>query len=188
MVSPSRVGPYCSRACFRSRPRILVSHADGTVGIPLYGAGDTIRGYATVDADDVDFVNQWRWHLGNDGYATRSENDRNGKRSFSIHRELLGLARGDGLEGDHINRNRLDNRRSNLRVLPKKGRPNAQNVTVPRGSSKYRGVTWHKQAKKWRATVCVNGQLRSLGCFSDEDEAGRVAKEARLRLLPYATD
>ncbi len=91
--------------------------AAGDVRMPLRARDGTIRAYAIVDARDVGLAIH-RWHLSNDEYAHRRTSRTDGKRVvLALHREVLGLVPGDGLEGDHINlRNRLDCRRSNLRI------------------------------------------------------------------------
>ncbi len=160
---------------------------DTTVRIPLRARGGPIKGYTLVDAADADFVNQWRWNLSTKGYAVRGV--RVGKRTDSIrlHRELLGLVRGDGLEGDHRNLNKLDNRRSNLRVIPKTAQQ--QNMPSRTGSSsQYRGVSWNKAARKWEAHARAGGKSHYLGLFVSEEEAAEAARAARALLMPYATD
>jgi hypothetical protein len=104
-----------------------------------------------------------------------------------MHREILGLKRGDGLEGDHINHDSLDNRRSNLRVVTSVG--NSQNTSSQKKSTSiYRGVHWAKHANKWVAHIKIDGKTRHLGCFTDELQAARVAKAARMNAFPYAVD
>lgn len=157
-----------------------------TVRIPLRARDGSIRDYAIVDAADAEWVNRWRWCLF-DGYATRSVTTRSIKRTIYLHRELLSLTPGDGFTGDHIDRNRLNCRRQNLRVLPKGG--NSQNVRPVQGAtSEYRGVSWDKRRRKWVAKIQANGNQRHLGNFTDEKEAAEVARLARIHHLPYATD
>jgi len=157
-----------------------------TVRIPLRAHDGTIRAYTIIDADDAAFASQWRWSLSK-GYAGRKY-ARDGKQyGVLLHRELLGLTQGDGLEGDHINRDPLDNRRCNLRIVTKRG--NRQNRGSLQGSSSsYRGVSWDKYRKRWRACIWIDGKQKLLGRFMDESEAAMVAKEARAQLFPCATD
>lgn len=158
---------------------------DGAVLIPLRARNGSIRAYAIVDAADADWVNRYRWALSG-GYAFRTTQVDGRKRTLWLHREILGLTSGDGLSGDHKNRDRLDNRRSNLRPIPRPS--NSQNKGVrPGSSSRYRGVSWDASRRKWVAQV-NNGRHVYLGRFDDEIEAARAARQGRARLLPYAVD
>jgi len=146
----------------------------------------TVRAHTIIDADDAAFANQWRWSLSK-GYAARKYS-RDGKQyGVLLHRELLGLTQGDGMEGDHINRDPLDNRRCNLRAVTKRG--NRQNRGSLQGSSSpYRGVSWDKDKKRWRASIWMGDRQKFLGRFRDEQEAARIAREARRELYPCAID
>ena len=44
-------------------------------------------------------------------------------------------------------------------------------------TSKFRGVSWHEPAKKWRTQITVNGKTQRLGCFENEEEAARKYDE-----------
>lgn len=164
---------------------------DGSVRIPLRAKDGTVRAYAIVDAADAAWANQWTWrHLVPTGqhcttYAIRSSRGR----TVYMHRDILGLpawVRG-GPEGDHRNRDGLDNRRSNLRVLPFGG--NTRNRDSHRGaSSRFRGVGWHKRRHKWVAYISISGRVRYLGIFTDEREAAETARLARLKALPYTVE
>ncbi len=160
-----------------------------TARVPLRARDGYIRAYALIDVADAAWVNQWRWHLNSYGYVSRSEHVCYPQgcrvRTFKLHRELLRLAQGDVLEGDHISRDKLDNRRSNLRILTRDEQ--AQNKPSY-GVSPYRGVTWDKGTGKWMARVHVAGKTEYLGLFTREEEAGKAARAARAQLLPYAVD
>ncbi len=174
----------CSREC-RSAERRLSGDVellqDGTARIPLRGVNGSIRAYALIDAADAAWANQWRWFLNSDGYADRASG------TMVLHRELLGLQRGDGLEGDHINRDTLDNRRSNLRIMTRQG--NSQNRrSCVNASSAYRGVTFDKRRGKWLAGMQVDGKVMHIGRFSSEQDAAEAARLARLQMMPGAVD
>ena len=84
---------------------------------------------------------------------------------------------------DHINRNSLDNRTRNLRwVTPAQ---NSQNQKPRKHSSRYRGVSWDRGTRKWRATIAVKGKAKYLGIFADEQDAAlaydRVALDMGFR-------
>ncbi len=91
-----------------------------------------------------------------------------------MHREILGLALGDPLLVDHINRIRLDNRRANLRVVDRA--QHAQNLSPRTGTtSSYRGVFWNTREECWEASANLNGRAHYLGRFTSEREAGIAA-------------
>jgi hypothetical protein len=161
---------------------------DTTVRIPLRAVDGSVRAYTVVDSTDADWASQWRWHLLRVGYAARSEHNHGNRRMFYLHRELMGLSAGDGLTVDHRNLDKLDNRRSNLRVIPQSGQPQNRPQINNGWTSTYRGVSWHSGARKWRARIEVGGKAKLLGLFSSEEEAAEVARAARLTHMPYATD
>lgn len=160
---------------------------DGAVRIPLRARDGSIRTYAIVDAADAEWVNQRTWHL-DEGYAKSHRSNRDGRRvHVGLHRELLGLAYGDPRQVDHRDRNRLNCRRANLRVIPKMG--NRQNKSSARGSSsQHRGVSWQADRGLWGAWVKVNDRSIRVGSFASEAEAAEAVRQARLRLMVYALD
>lgn len=166
---------------------------DDTVRIPLRARDGTVRAYTLVDASDAEWVNQWRWSLDGGLYACRNKRIDGQFRSIKLHRELFGLSRGDGLEVDHRDRNRLNNTRSNLRIVTRYEQ--MQNRPSHRGStSQYRGVSWNTAARKWRAVLHVGGSSPhtrrqiNLGFFASEAEAAAAAQAERLRVMAGALD
>jgi hypothetical protein len=123
--------------------------------------------YAIVDDEDFDWASKFKWHAAKTGYATRRGVRINGNQPcISLHREIVGAVDGDVV--DHINGNRQDNRRCNLRITTYNG--NAQNRAKRAGlSSKYKGV--HLARGKWQVTIKVNNKPRFLGLFDNEIEA-----------------
>ncbi len=157
----------------------------GVGRIPLHGTGRTITGWATVDMADLPLVRGMRWSR-QSRYVGRRLSSPNRVLDL-MHRRIMGLAADDPREVDHINRNRFDNRRSNLRVATRA--QNAQNVTKRVGtSSAYRGVSWDKRKSKWAAMITVQGRAMWLGYYRDEHEAAQVARAARAHYFPFATD
>lgn len=188
---PCRAGGrnYCSRSC-RSRgvPAFPVRMSDDglTAEVPLRTKDGSVCGWTLVDADKAEWANQWTWGVANGGYATRWQRINGIFTNVVLHRVLLGLTTGDGLEGDHRDRNRLNNRLSNLLVVTTAEQ--MQNKSSYRGStSAHRGVSLHRTGK-WQASISVGGKMRYLGLFSDEAEAAQVALAARQALMPFATD
>jgi hypothetical protein len=86
------------------------------------------------------------------------------------------LANGDKIDYDlvvdHINNKRDDNRLENLRLVSEERNSAKQNKS--NCSSKYQGVCWDKNKKKWRANCIVEGKSNYLGRFETEESAARA--------------
>ena len=92
---------------------------------------------------------------------------------YKYHNEEWDITYSHDNQIDHININPLDNRIENLRVVN-----NSQNTRNQKKkqncSSIYKGVSWDKGCKKWRAMISINGKLKHLGLFDTEEEAHKV--------------
>jgi hypothetical protein len=133
-----------------------------------------------VDDADAEWLGRYRWSLTAGYAATRIDG-----RIEYMHRMILGLRPGEKDEGDHRNRDRLDNRRSNLRVVT--AAENRQN-TSGRGDTP-RGVTHlRKTSGRYMARVKVRGRELYLGCYSTVEEAAAVAADARREHLPFSVE
>lgn len=96
-----------------------------------------------------------------------------------LHRIIMHPPNGYGI--DHINRNKLDARKCNLRVCTQS--QNTLNVG-PRSDCKsgVRGVWFDVFRKKWAAQISKGGKRVSLGRFGSLEEAAKKRKEAELVL------
>lgn len=94
-----------------------------------------------------------------------------------LGRWLLGLSEGDPRECDHKNRDPLDNQLDNLRPATH-SENQANRDKIDGTTSKYIGVSWHKQRHKWRAYIKKNGVQYSLGLYFSEIEAARAYDKA----------
>ena len=96
-----------------------------------------------------------------------------------MHREVLHVP--EGLFVDHINHNGCDNRKANLR--PATPADNARNALYPKinTTSKYRGVSYNKKKKRWRAQLSINNKKKQIGYFRDEIEAAKAYDKAAKR-------
>jgi hypothetical protein len=148
--------------------------------IELRRRGEHI-GWTTVDPDDFDRFGDTHWCLAPNGYVFKHLN---GKPRRYLHREIMGLTLGDGLEVDHRNGNPLDNRRSNLRIVSRAG--NAQNVHSIRPRSGYRGVCLHNG--RWQATQQLSGKTHYLGRFDTPEEANATVVAFRAQHMPYSQE
>lgn len=126
--------------------------------IALYGK-DGIVGYTTVDSDDYEKVNKFRWNLDKGNYAVNSKIGR-------LHRFIMGANKED-LPVDHINCDKLNNTKANLRFATNS--QNSQNKTkIQNTTSKFIGVSSSKD--KWRTNIRIN-RIKTSFTFDIEDHA-----------------
>lgn len=111
-----------------------------------------------VDEIDYFIVSQYRWHINDKGYAVWRGIKDGKKQTVRMHRLITNAP--DGMDVDHINRNRLDNRRQNLRVCSRK--TNLSNSTKVLEA---KGYWYDKTRKNWQ----VNTKPRHR--FATEEEA-----------------
>lgn len=144
-----------------------------------------------IDEEDFNRVGYYYWQaesLGskNTRYAFTSiwlPEEKKMKR-FSLHRLVINAP--SGLWVDHINRNGLDNRKSNLRlVTPAQSACNRGKKileTSCQTPSRFIGVSRNKG--RWRARIKINGQRVNLGQYKTEEEAALAYNEAVLKYNP----
>lgn len=128
--------------------------------------------YSFVDDKDFDKVNQFKWFPLKDGntfYAVRNSTLLNGKRILIyMHRTIMKPIK--SMEIDHIDRDGLNNRRSNLRISTH-AENNRNKVKHIDNKSGYKCVYWHKYSKRWTSYIRVNGKAISFGYFNSKKNA-----------------
>lgn len=138
------------------------------------------KGYeALIDPEMYEDLIQFRWRVlvqPHTCYALRTpskaEREAGALANEYMHARVLGVAR-----PDHINQNGLDNRLANLR--PSTARQNSYNTRPSEGcSSAYKGVTWARGTKNWKAQIRLDGKNTHLGYFEVEDAAARAYDQA----------
>lgn len=139
--------------------------------------------FTIVDDEDYErLISMGKWSYGN-GYAVRVSNvikDDGSKKSISINMSQVVIQSKKGVIVDHINRDRLDNRKCNLRVCTRT--ENNRNVGKKSTSAgRFKGVFWNKKAKIWYVRIGVNGKSKYIGCFKDDIEAARAYNEAAIK-------
>lgn len=147
------------------------------------GLGDYVLVPLTNDDESMGMVSpvdaEWalsdNWQINNGGYLQRCVWKRgfNTSESIKLHLEVAKLTGvwEEGFLVDHINRNKLDCRRGNLRKATKS--QNAANTEYSTGISQYKGVSFRtdKTWSAWRAYIKVNYQFIDLGSYDTEDNA-----------------
>lgn len=133
--------------------------------------------YALVDDADFDWLNQWNWHYAKVGYAMRNVQAKPKHIVLSMHTMIMNTPK--GFEVDHKNRNKLDNRRCNLRVVNRS--INSHNKDKQsNNTSGVKGVYWAKWANMWRVMININGKTINVGYFKEIDEAARARKSIEM--------
>lgn len=139
-----------------------------------------------IDAIDYEWLNQWKWSFSGYcgrkfGYAVRRTypKGRNRKsKTVLMHRLITECP--EGMEVDHINGNRMDCRRSNLRVCTRLG--NTKNRGLGKNNtSGFKGVSWHKINGVWTANIRLNKKRIHLGSFKDKTEAAKAYDKAAIK-------
>ena len=134
-----------------------------------------------IDNNDFERVNQYKWLYENSkGYALRREYIRGSIRkhqkqnNIKLHRFILNFPIG---QVDHINGNRLDNRKHNLRIVT----PHQQSMNKgisKNNTSGIKGVYWNKVSKKWIAYIMINRKMIYLGQSKDKSKCGTIRRIA----------
>jgi hypothetical protein len=145
----------------------------------------TSKGEAiSVDDDLYENLNQHKWHI-HQGYACRSVQTEKGSRKMRMHREILGLDWGNQGSNtevvDHIDRDKLNNTRSNLRICTKQENEwNRQSYSS--NTSGYIGVYFTQDSiqNPYRATIKVNGENKCLGYHPTPEKAYISYLEAKI--------
>ena len=140
--------------------------------IHLYDKEGTLSAKAIIDVNKYKKVINRKWCLTKSGYV-RSRNN------VFLHRVINGNPP-DGQETDHINRNKLDNRKINLRFCSHLENKLNQEIRQ-NNTSGFKGVSWHKRTRKWRSEIRFNGKRHYLGLFTSKIEAAKAYNHAALK-------
>ncbi len=116
-----------------------------------------------IDADDLERVSSYYWRIGKEGYVVSGLCD--GK-FMRLHNFIMNFEPQNKLYVDHINRNRTDCRKCNLRIVT--AQQNSMNTSIIRSSATgLRGVTFDKSNKKYIARIGLNDRRIHLGSSVD---------------------
>lgn len=156
-------GAPCSQA--------KITIEDTLAKVPFFGRGGVFRGWALIDAADVSIAQTARWSRLTSGYIVGRNRD--GFRF--LHRLILPCV--DGRIADHINGDKLDCRRSNLRLCTHV--ENSRNAGTTKGRQ-YKGVGV-LPCGRFRARIMVNRKEIALGWHDTASDAARAYDAAALR-------
>lgn len=138
--------------------------------------------FAIVDDEDFDEISKRSWHINFHGYASYDSKKEGLLRRTKIlmHRKVMNITDPNILI-DHINGNKLDNRRSNLRIANRS--QNAANGNKHKNNtSGYKGASFmnvpSRGLKQWVSTITVNRKRICIGYFLTAEEAARAYDKA----------
>ena len=146
-----------------------------------FGIGYTCNGEPFYfDKDCYELIKNHYWYYDSNGYVTTKI-----KRSSQIklHRLVMNAKRGEYV--DHIihpprKEHKIDNRRSNLRIVTNSQNCMNQSLRV-NNSSGYKGISYNKSKNKWIAYIGVNNKYISLGDYERIEDAINARKAAEKR-------
>jgi hypothetical protein len=131
--------------------------------------------FAIVDENDYDALCFYKWRAcfnpTSGRYYAKSSND------VYMHRLIMQCP--DNMQIDHVNRNTLDNRRENLRIVTS-SQNNINRGKKSSNTSGYKGVTFCKTTNMWRSQITFEGKTIFLGRFDTKEEAYAAYKIAAI--------
>lgn len=140
--------------------------------IPVYRFGKIIE-FAKIDDEDYPKVFKLHWTSGKYpiGYSPETG-------LIRLHRLILYCP--NGYQVDHINGDKLDNRKCNLRLATKS--QNMTNQPKNRGGNRFKGVSRVSNSKKWKAQITKDNKYFHIGNFTTEEEAAIAYNKFALSL------
>jgi hypothetical protein len=134
--------------------------------ISIYDKNETSCNEVIIDTDDIIRVEKYRLNIDHKGYAAN-------KKIGLLHRFIINATSGQFV--DHINRNKLDNRKINLRIVTRSENVHNSKMHITNKSGT-KGVYFHKGTRKWEAFIDKDGK-RYRKLFIDIEEAKRYRRE-----------
>lgn len=164
-----RLSPrYLARLGIEVSPDVLET-PDGRVVRILLQDGT----FTTVDEADWHLVSAHLWHRAVNGYVVTNRQGRVGDLVY-MHRLIMGAP--ENVPVDHIDRDRTNNRRRNLR-LATVSQNNANSVSRAKSRSGLKGVRLLPSGR-WAAHISIRGDLRHLGTYDTAEAAARAYDRA----------
>ena len=139
-----------------------------------YGIGyDINHNEFYFDKEDYEWIKKYPWHIKSTGYVETNNFENQG--FTTLHRIIMGLDKYDNRKVDHINHNRADNRRCNLRIAT--DLENGWNIGVRKNN--LTGVTGVqiRENGKWRAFMSYKGKSVLNKTFNTFEEAVAARKK-----------
>lgn len=129
-----------------------------------------IKGFKIlIDEEDLHTFNSYAWYVTSGGYlATKNKTGLVKQTILYFHRHILGI-KDRSISIDHINQNKLDNRKENLRLCSvSQNTINQKKILKTKSTSIYKGVSWSKKGSKWIAAIALNNKSIYLLSCADQ--------------------
>jgi hypothetical protein len=158
----------------RRKHNEIVYH-EGYAEVLLYDKTGNEKDRSLIDLEDVAKIKNYVWCIKDNGYAYCRLPD---NRKLFMHKIIMGTNH----EIDHCNRNRLDNRKTNLRVATRQ--QNSMNQSLKsNNTSGIKGVYWDKNRQTWNAEIMKAGKKYHLGRYKHKEQAAQIRQSAELQLF-----
>lgn len=108
------------------------------------------------------------------------------KRTYLCHRIIYYMRTSNDPVGefiDHVNNNREDNTSIRTCSFKNNVRNRKKDSSTKTSTSRFKGVSWDSENKKWKAQICVDGKRINLGRFDNQEEAAHVYNKAALKFF-----
>lgn len=141
--------------------------ADANTTICLLGNGDTF----IFDTEDLPVVQSHKWSIENSGYVHSTVSGKH----IRLHQQIMKAP--DGMVIDHINGDKKDNRKCNLRIAS--NMENCRNRGLcTRNTTGFKGVSYDSRRKRYSASIMVNYKNKFLGYYDSPQEAALAYDKA----------
>lgn len=132
---------------------------------------------ARISDEDYDELNRYKWYAHWNAHSnTYYVNSRINGKYVAMHRFILVAQHGQLV--DHIDHNGLHNERQNIRLCSISENCGNARKRTDGLTSRYKGVSWNNQERKWHVAIKIKGITRYLGCFTNEGDAARTYDRA----------
>lgn len=127
------------------------------------------------DKEDYDIVSQYCWDIDSSSRYVKTIDKINNEGKLYLHRLVMKCKKNDGIIIDHKDRNRVDCRKNNLRIVTEIQNAINKGIRTNNTSGKT-GVSWNKRKEKWECYITVNKNRIGLGYYDEFEEAVRIRK------------
>ena len=172
----NRFKKYGKTLCRTIRDENEIIVGEDYAEIVLYDKTCIEKYKALIDLDDVDNVKKYKWCVGKNGDVMRQQNGK----IISLNRVIVDCQ--NHLCVQHISGNKLDNRKSNLRICTR------SNCGMRMNKGENKGITFDKKSGKFKAQIMVNYKNIHLGYFDSKVDAKNARKLAEAKYFGEFAD